>query len=323
MPQQGRRSGNQTRGRPSRRAVAREVKDILLKRLAATVSTSFVAALGLDLPPVVAMLPNDPEVLRVQTEAPDLLLHLADDTITDFEFQMTSKASDLERFLEYNIGIHQQHHRWVRTIVVYGQSVRSAPSELVCGSITFRVTNVYLADVDAEQLVVRLQAHAAAGEPWTVVEQVQAMLLPLLGRARPLPVLLQEVAAASAVLPDDQREDVLGSMVGLAYNYLDEGVAEQLLEVLRAMNKVDKWLANYVYQRWDEMDAQRLAEVREEGIEKGREEGRAMLRHAVLQRFGQIPPTLAARISRADGPVLETLLDQVLGAQSLDEVAAG
>jgi hypothetical protein len=59
--------------------------------------------------------------------------------------------------------------------------------------------------------------------------------------------------------------------------------------------------------------------IREEGREEGHaEERRALIRRAVLQRFGSLPPTLEARIIGAGSEDLTALFDQVLAATSLD-----
>src|SRR5579871_6049460 len=97
----GPRTGRTSRRRPgsrAREAVAREVKDLLLKRLAAAVPDTFLAVLGLDLPRVVAVESAELPMLEVRVEQPDLLLRLADGSLAHIEFQTTAGLDDLHRF---------------------------------------------------------------------------------------------------------------------------------------------------------------------------------------------------------------------------------
>jgi hypothetical protein len=288
--------------------VAREVKDVLLKYLGAAVPDTFLAALGLDLPRVVEVLPTDVSVLEVRPEQPDLLLRLADGTIAHIEFQTTTDPGDLERFYHYQFAICERFKCLVYTIVVYGPWIKRAATFLDRGSAQYRVRNVYLGQRDAEALVERLQARAAAGELWNAQERVEAILLPLMGRKRPLPVLLEAVAEASAVLPIAERTDVLGSMVGLAYNYLDPGLAEQLLEVLRKMNAFEQLLAD------------QLIQGRAQGRAEGRAEGeRAAVIRILQRRFGTVPDTLVGSVAAVqDLERVTMLVDAALEVESLD-----
>lgn len=80
-----RRPRRPSRVGPAQQAVAREAKDILLKRLARGLRGGFPAFLGPDLAPIVEALPAELPVLRVQTEQPDTLFRLADADIVQFE----------------------------------------------------------------------------------------------------------------------------------------------------------------------------------------------------------------------------------------------
>jgi flagellar biosynthesis/type III secretory pathway protein FliH len=183
--------------------------------------------------------------------------------------------------------------------------------ELDRGSAIFRVQNVYLGQRQAEVLVERLQARAAKGERWTAREQVEAILLPLMGRRHSLLALLAEVVEASAVLAKEERSNVLGSMVGLAYNYLEPGKAEQLLEALRKVNAFEELIVDQVL----EGRAKGHAEGRAEGHAEGEQD--AILR-VLARRLGTVPMELAAQIrAQQDVQQLEVLLDAALDAEDM------
>ena len=63
------------------------------------------------------------------------------------------------------------------------------------------------------------------------------------------------------------------------------------------------------------------AEELERGIERGRTEGeRAMLAQQLQPRFGPWPPEAAERLERAPDTELEAWADNVLDAETLDDV---
>ena len=64
-----------------------------------------------------------------------------------------------------------------------------------------------------------------------------------------------------------------------------------------------------------------IQQGRVEGVQQGRVEGeRAVLQRLLRRRFGASSAEVAARLRRASAEELETWADNVLDAQSLDEV---
>ena len=92
-----------------------------------------------------------------------------------------------------------------------------------------------------------------------------------------------------------------------------------------------------MYDRWEQETTDRgrregrkegvkegVKEGRKEGLTKGRKEGEAMaLLRLLEQRFGALPETVTARVTRASMQDIERWLDRVLRAASLDDIFAG
>ncbi len=278
-------------GPPDRAQVVREAKDILLKRLAQSLQSTFLAGLGLDLAPIVAVLPAELPILEVRVQLPDLLFRLADASILHVEFQTTLLPGDLRRFSRYNYAVvdhytkADQEPAQVYTVVLYGPGISQAPVELSLGSHVYTVRNLYLGQRDGEAVVARLRDVVASGAVLSPAEQLDVMLLPLMGQRRPLPEVLREVAGLARSLPQETREAVIGTMTGLAYNYVEPMLAEQLLEVLRMANVLEDLLV--------------------ETLVRGRTEGQVTFgQQAVLSvlatRFGPVPAALQGRIEQID-----------------------
>ena len=297
----------------TQQAVAREAKDILLKRLAGGLGGGFPAALGLDLAPIVAALPAELPVLSVRAEQPDNLFRLEDAAIVQFEFQMKRNPDDLERFYRTQFAVAEHYRCPVHTVVLYGPDVLEAPDTLDRGSAVFRVRNVYIGAMDGEAVVAMLRERLAGGQPLSEAEAARIKLLPLMRQRRELGAVLREVALLARGLPRAEREEILGTMVGLAYNYLGPEMSEQLLEVLTMANALENLIADTLVRGRNEGRNEGKAEWRTEGM-------RDLVRGAIDRRFGQLSAALERQIAAADEPALAGLLDRLPGATSADDL---
>ena len=293
---------------PAQQAVAREAKDILLKRLAGGLGGGFPAALGLDLAPIVGPLPAELPVLSVRAEQPDNLFRLEDAAIAQFEFQMKRNPDDLERFYRTQFAVAEHYRCRVHTVVLYGPDVAEAPDTLDRGSAVYRVTNVYVGAMDGEAVVAMLRERLAEGRPLSEEERARLKLLPLMRQRRPLIEVLHEVAVLARGLPREEREEreeTLGTMIGLAYNYLGPEMSEQLLEVLTMANALENLIADTLVR----------------GRTEGRTEGmRDLVRGVVERHFGPPSAALERRIAGADERTLAGILDRLAAASRAEDL---
>jgi hypothetical protein len=65
-------------------------------------------------------------------------------------------------------------------------------------------------------------------------------LLPLMKQVRPLDEVVREVARLTDGLPQSLREETLGTMLGLGYNYLDLMLIDQLLKEPTVANALEQ-----------------------------------------------------------------------------------
>jgi predicted transposase YdaD len=80
-----------------------------------------------------------------------------------------------------------------------------------------------------------------------------------------------------------------------------------------------------MYSRWEQETVDRgRKEGRTEGRKEGHKEGeRAALLRLLERRFGALPEAVTARVADASTNEIESWLDRVLDASSLDDVLAG
>jgi hypothetical protein len=159
----------------------------------------------------------------------------------------------------------------------------------------------------------------------------------LAASANPFATVLLAHLAAQATRGDAQAR--WGAKLALIRGLFDRGLArEQVLSLFRIIDwflalpqdrEQALWTAVRALEEEHKMpyvtSIERFgrAEGLKEGLERGREEGqaeerRALVRRAVLRRFGSIPAALEERLTAADLDELTALFDQVLVAPDLE-----
>ena len=300
-------------------AVAREAADILNKYITRGVRGDFFAHLGVQLAPVVSVLPSELPVLEVRTEQPDRLFRLATGAIAHAEFQMTSAAGDLRRFYDYQYAAAKEYETEVYTIVFYGPGIASAPDTLHCGSAVFTVRNVYIGQWDGEAVVAELREQVGRGRAVGAGLLTRLKLLPLMKLLRPLAEVVREVAQLTGALAKGEREETIGVMLGLGYNYLDSAIIDQLLKEPTVANALEQLVLDSL--------TRGKAEGREgrESRRAGRRESEGR-REAILTvlagRFGAAPESVQQQIAGThDLALLQRLVTHAATAHSLEEFA--
>jgi hypothetical protein len=275
----------------------RHSTDIVLKLIAAALGGDLFARFGVPLPPIVDALPTELPQLEMRTQHTDQLFRLADDSILHLEFQTTQRPGDLRRFCAYNLAVCEQCDQPVWTVVLYGAGIRSAPDTWQSGSLTFRVQNLLVGQVDGDAVLQRLRGKAARGEPFTPTDRVDLILSPLMRQSRPVQDVLREAAPLTQRLPEAQQEPTVGALLGLAYHYVDEDVVRAILEELSMANPLQELI--------DEREARAK---------------RQALRTFLQARFGALPEAVEQRIAAADADQLDALIGRAATVASPDEL---
>jgi predicted transposase YdaD len=307
-----------------RAQVAREARDILLKYMARGLRTGLLKALGLSLADIEEVLPAEVPLLEVHAEYPDLLFRLKDGRVLHIEFQ-TDRVPDLQRFWLYHVAVALFYKTVVYTVVVYGRGIRRAPDSLDCGFYPFKAHNIYLGKQDGEETLSRLRARLEGGEELDEAARIELMLLPLMAVKRPLVAVIEDIARLADRLPRQQRDEVIGTVIGLAYATIKESEATRLLEVLHMANAIEDFVVDLLLRGREEGRVEGRVEGREEGRAEGREEGQMAERRAVLLeilalRFGPVPASIVERLDQVtDLARLRALTSLAATAATVDD----
>jgi predicted transposase YdaD len=189
------------------------------------------------------------------------------------------------------------------------------------------VHNIYLGKQDGEEALTQLRARIEAGEELDEASLIELMLLPLMIVKRPLVVVIEDVARLADRLPKVQRDEVIGTVIGLAYATIKEREATRLLEVLRMAHPIEEFVADLLLRGREEGRTEGRAEGRVEGRVEGREEGqvaerRAMLLETLTLRFESVPTDIVEQLDQVtDLARLRSLTSLATTAISIDDFA--
>lgn len=163
--------------------------------LAGTFGEAFLGFLGLELPPIRAIVPTALKSVEFIDMEMDYVFELSTGEYVHLEFQDRASPSELRRFALYDAVLLRQAGRRVWTVVLYTGGVRAAPDVLDGGSLAYRVQNIYLMAHDGEAALAQLRSRVERGERLSRQDAVRLALVPLM-RLGPLSV---EAAAATAL----------------------------------------------------------------------------------------------------------------------------
>jgi hypothetical protein len=107
---------------------------------------------------------------------------MENDTLLHLEFQTTVSKEDMKRFLLYDARItsREKQERIINTAVIYSGNIQQAPEMLDCGSILYRVTNVYMKDYDGDAEYKKLHQKITAEEMLDDEDLMKLVFLPLM-----------------------------------------------------------------------------------------------------------------------------------------------
>lgn len=301
-------------------------KDIIQKVLAQVLQDTLIEWYGLDLPPIVSVLPPNLPTWTVHERLVDSVFLTEDGDLLHLEFQSTAIAS-LDRFAQYALALAVHHHRPVHTVVIYLHPVHNAPTVHDYGSVKITVHNVFITDKDARAAWDRL-THTPS-ERWTKYDDLDLAFLPFMTD----PTTSAEDRARRAVqmlgkLPQEHRRYAAALIAGMTSEFLSPDVLIFLKEVMR-MSELIRQLEAEAIERglqtgYEQGLEKGLEQGLNQGLNQGLSQGRMMgYREAALQilevRFGPINAMTKTQLDAMAPQELLGAIPQMLAAHSIEE----
>ncbi len=212
-----------------------------------------VEILGLKTARIVDIMPTVLPVVEAREKRVDFVFLLEDETLLHLEFQTTVPEDLLRRAAFYGARIVERHNRDVNTAMIYSGRIQNAPDLLNRGSLTYKVTNVYLKDMDGDAEYNRIKNKINREEPLNEADLQKLIFLPLMKSKQPETEMTIQVAELAKASKSPHTNFAIGALVAITDKFLPEEYKRRLLEVLR-MTQIEQWL-------------------REEGLKEGLKEG--------------------------------------------------
>lgn len=183
---------------------------------------------------------------------------MEDDTFIHFEFQTTNKGEvDLRRFRAYEAVLSHHTGKDVLTYVVYSGNIKNPENTLRTGINEYKVNSISMADRDGDKIYNDIVEKIKSGMEITKQDIISLTFTPIMGGNISI---VDKILNAISIVKDvnkDYKYDVESILYAFANKFLSGKDLEKLKEELR-MTELGKSLI-------------------QEGIEKGREEGKAEL----------------------------------------------
>ena len=277
----------------------REHKDHALRWLVEHLRNPSPRVFGVPCPEQVQALSPVIPLLETRTAVVDGLVRgVSDGSIWSLEFEMGTP--DHGRLIEHHVAVARAYPAArVESVIFWGRQ-HGPVRRLRCGRATLEAHQVFLADMDGEAELSRLQSTARAGAMLGDGDILILATLPLMRHSARVWDVLEEAAPLAAALPADVERGVVTAMGALAYGALRVGERPRLLEVLGRMPAGQEL--------FEALREEGRAQGRREGQAQGRREGHRegelrRARQAVLEafeaRFDLVPDAVRGAVSAA------------------------
>ena len=173
-------------------SVAYQNKDIISKVFGESMRNKSFRAYRMDIPEIVEILPTNLPAVEANEMRLDNLFRLKDGTIVIVDYESTYSYADKIKYLNYvarttkRYGLSEKQNQPVRMIVIYTGSIRrgTTRADVDMGCLQFTVEEVFLSDLDAQEIETRFQRKIHSGEILSDEEQMQFIILPLVHKTK-------------------------------------------------------------------------------------------------------------------------------------------
>ena len=246
--------------------------DIIMKATAEMFKDKTLEMFGLKTARIVDIMPTVLPMVEAREKRVDFVFLLEDETLLHLEFQTTVPEELLRRVAFYGARIIERHNRDVNTAIIYSGRIQNAPDLLNKCSLTYKVSNIYLKDMDGDAEYSRLKSKIDREEPLNEADLQKLIFLPLMKSKQAETDMAIQAAELAKASQNKYTNFAIGALVAITDKFLPEEYKKKLLEVLR-MTQIEQWLRE-----------EGMKEGLKEGERKGKREGKLeTARNALLK----------------------------------------
>lgn len=274
--------------------VAHNKEDIIMKHAMKIFAEQAVAYFG-ERKKVKEIAQTEQVILDIKDTRMDYVFLMEDDTYTHFEFQTTDKRiTDLVRFNLYDVLLYQQTKKQVYTYVVYSGDIKTPLTSYNNGFSEYKVKAICMADKDAETILNDIECKLVEGKILSDKELLDLVFIPIMGGTLGKEDKIIRAFEISEDYPIDKKRDVQAMLCTFALKFLNTSELKQVKEVIR-MTDLGRALM-------------------EEGMEKGREEGKIDIVRELL-KDGSFTKEQIEKVTKIPMEKIEELEKDLLALQ--------
>jgi hypothetical protein len=205
--------------------------------------------------------------LELKKNVDDWVFEADDKSFIHFEFQSTSKKSDLKRFMVSDAMLCHDNGRPVKTVVVYSGNIEKAKTSLDFGAIKYEVEAFYLARLNGDARYDELSKKIEKGETLTKQDLMSIVFLPLMKNSVDTDTRLEQSVSLSKEIKDASEQAKIQAMINLlAEKFITDG--EKIRKLREALN-----MTQVMQMIWDEAREETIKERDNFVVKNALEEG--------------------------------------------------
>ncbi len=200
---------------------------------------------------------------------------LEDGTIAHIEFESDAlNDKDLIRFGHYDLALYDQRNQKIHRIIIFSSGVpKTVLKELDIGSVKQKHGCIFLEhDFNGDEIFDKIKETIIKGNPLTNIDKLQIILLSMMKTNQTTPSQRAfELAETLHQYPKDIKHFLIGAMVAINYNHINNPERKKILEVLKMAKPFED-----LYKEYEQKGI-------EEGIKKGIQEERKEVAKRLLE----------------------------------------
>ena len=232
----------------------------------------------------------------------DYTFLMEDDSYIHYEFQTTNKGKkDLRRFRAYEALLSLQKEKDVTTYVVYSNNIKKAMSSLETGISKFNVKSIFMCEKNGDLIFEELEKKIDDKKKLTKQELISLSFTPIMGgKLSKTEKIIKSIKIIKSS-DSDYKYDIESMLYAFADKFLKGKDLQKVKEEI-SMTELGRMLM-------------------EDGIKKGREEGKAeVLIKQLIKKFGFLSEDYKNKIKNLSSDVMDIILLDIFEIKSLSEL---
>ena len=232
----------------------------------------------------------------------DYTFLMEDDTYIHFEFQTSNKGiDDLRRFRAYESILSYQTKKDVVTYVVYTNNIKNPTNSLKTGISEYNTKVVSMINKDGDAVIDLIEEKIKENKEITKQDLVALTFTPIMGgKLSKLNKIIRSIRILKSI-DIEYKHDVESMIYAFADKFLQGKDLEKVKEEL-SMTELGRMLV-------------------EDGIKKGKEEGKAeLLIKMLIKKFKKLPDEYQKNIKELSPESLEIIATDIFELESVEEL---